>query len=72
MNTLRNNLLPLSNCLQLEFRNFFYGTSCGKFITEYPYARLLFSFGSRGETVLEDEAGAVVFRRGMWLLSIVA
>lgn len=68
MNTLRNNLLPLSNCLQLEFRNFFYGTSCGKFVTEYPYARLLFSFGSRGETVLEDEAGAVVFRRGMWLL----
>lgn len=68
MNTLRNNLLPLSNCLQLEFRNFVYGTSCGKFVTEYPYARLLFSFGSRGETVLEDEAGAVAFRRGMWLL----
>ena len=68
MNTLRNNLLPLSNCLHLEFRNFFYGTSCGKFVTEYPYARLLFSFGSRGETVMEDEAGPVVFRRGMWLL----
>lgn len=68
MDTLQNNLLPLSNCLNLEFRNFFFGTSSGSFVTEYPYTRLLFSFGSRGDTVLEDGAEKIHFHRGMWLL----
>ena len=68
MNLLKNNLLPLSNCLNLEFRNFFFGTSSGTFKTVYPYARLLVSLGSRGNTVMDDGSTQIQFRRGMWLL----
>ncbi len=68
METFQNNLLSLSNCLNLEFRNFFFGTSNGNFVTKYPHNRLLFSFGSRGDTAIEDGSATVKFKRGMWLL----
>jgi len=66
--TFQNSLLPLSNCLNLEFRNFFFGISNGNFITKYPYNRLVFFFGSKGITTIGDDSDTIEFKRGMWLL----
>ena len=66
--TFQNSLLSLSNCLNLEFRNFFCGISSGNFITKYPYNRLLFSFGSQGLTTIGDDSDSIELKRGMWLL----
>ena len=68
METFQNNLLSLSNCLNLEFRNFFFGVSRGNFITKYPYNRLIFSFGSQGITTISDSSETINFKCGMWLL----
>lgn len=68
METFQHELLPLSNCLNLEFRNFFFGVSEGDFVTRYPYNRLLFSFGSRGATTIGAGADTLEFKPGMWLL----
>lgn len=68
MEKFQQELLPLSNCLNLEFRNFFYGVSEGDFVTRYPCNRLLFSFGSRGVTTIGAGAETVEFKPGMWLL----
>ncbi len=68
METFQNNLLSLSNCLRLEFHNFFFGVSSGDFVTKYPYNRLLFSLDSEGETIIADATETVNFERGMWLL----
>lgn len=66
--TFQSNLLSLSNCFNLEFRNFFFGVSNVKFISKYPYNRLLFSFGSQGITTISDSSETIEFKRGMWLL----
>ena len=68
MEIYQHNLLSLSNCLNLEYRNFFFGVSNGNFSTRYPYNRLLFSLGSEGETIIFDAADTIEFKRGMWLL----
>lgn len=68
METFQHNLLSLSNCLNLEFRNFFFGISNGNFTTKYPYNRLLFSLGSQGITTISAGSDTIEFKRGMWLL----
>lgn len=68
METFQNRLLTFSNCLNLEFRNFFFGISSGNFVTRYPYNRLVFFFGSQGITTIGDVSSTIEFKRGMWLL----
>lgn len=68
METFQNNLVALGNCLNLEFRNFFFGVSTGTFVTRYPYNRLLFSLGSEETMLVSDASNTIEFKRGMWLL----
>ena len=68
MRALKPELTTLGNLLKLEFKKFFFGVSNGRFATCYPYARIVYSLGSREESFMIDGRQTVKLERGMWLL----